>query len=145
MKKVYFTITGTRFFLGQDFFRPGMRVRLVKDHDNKFDREAIKVRVGGLGDVGYVANSPCTVIGESMSAGRLYDKIGENVRGRVLYVTDKGIICSVSHKDLRFWNDPEIALDEDYRPGREWKDRNDYDGGDVDDEDDDNDNDDMPF
>ena len=73
MKKLYFTITGTKYRHGQDFFKKGMKVRLVKEPDNEFDKEAIKVEMEGLGQVGYVANSTYTVLGESYSAGRLYD------------------------------------------------------------------------
>ena len=43
--------------------------------------------------IGYVANSPYTVIGESMSAGRIYDKIGDEAAGTVLYVLPKGVLC----------------------------------------------------
>ena len=38
-----------------------------------YDKEAISVNLAGLGKIGYVANSPYTVLGESYSAGRLYD------------------------------------------------------------------------
>ena len=139
MRKVYFTITGTRHYFGQEFFKPGMQVRLMKEPENKFDKEAIKVMVDGLGEVGYVANSPCTVIGESMSAGRIYDKIARRAKGRVLYVTDKGVLCVVGRKYLRFWNDPEMALDSDYIPERELRKIEGYD------EDDSDEDDDMPF
>ena len=44
--------------------------------------EAIQVKAKGLGKIGYVANSPFTVKGESMSAGRLYDKIGDKAKGK---------------------------------------------------------------
>ncbi|MGZ1185693.1 hypothetical protein ACXO3P_00375 [Lactobacillus delbrueckii subsp. bulgaricus] len=37
-----------------------------------------------LGKIGYVANSPYTVLGESRSAGRLYDLIDDGATGRVL-------------------------------------------------------------
>lgn len=40
----------------------------------------------GLGLIGYVANSYKTVIGESYSAGRLYDKIGDTAVGTVMYL-----------------------------------------------------------
>ena len=43
--------------------------------------------------IGYVANSPYTVVGESYSAGRLYDKIGDEATGTVLYVLPKGVLC----------------------------------------------------
>ena len=49
------------------------------------------MRIGG--DIGHVANSPYTVIGESWSAGRLYDKIGKKAKGRVHLVTEKGVLC----------------------------------------------------
>ena len=73
MSKAYFTITGTRYYYGKEFLKPGMTVQLVKEPDNKYDKEAIVVRLKGLGDIGHVANSTHTVIGDSMSAGRLYD------------------------------------------------------------------------
>ena len=38
---------------------------------NKTEFREIKVTYEGLGKIGYVANSSYTVIGESMSAGRL--------------------------------------------------------------------------
>ena len=38
----------------------------VKEPDNEYDNEAIQVKIKGLGKVGYVANSPYTVKGESM-------------------------------------------------------------------------------
>ena len=72
-----------------------MKVKLIKETDNEYDKEAIKVELPGLGTVGYVANSPYTVVGESYSAGRLYDKIGESAKGRILYVMPKGILCEL--------------------------------------------------
>ena len=91
--KIWFTITGTGFRYGQDFLEKGMKVRLEKEPDNEYDREAIKVTMKGLGQIGYVANSPKTVIGESYSAGRLYDKIGDTAKGKVFMVMEKGVLC----------------------------------------------------
>ena len=91
----YFTITGLNHYFGSDFIKTGMKVKLEKDHDNKFDKEAIKVLMKGLGQIGYVANSTYTVLGESMSAGRMYDKIGETAKGRVVYVLPTGVICEL--------------------------------------------------
>ena len=97
--KIYFTITGTKYRHGQDFFEKGMKVRLEKEPDNKVDREAIRVMMKGMGHVGYVANSPYTVIGDSFSAGRLYDRIGGKAKGKVLMVTEKGVLCVLDTKD----------------------------------------------
>ena len=95
MKKIFFTITGTNFRYGKDFMEPGMTVRLVKEPDNDYDNEAIKVEMEGLGQIGYVANSISTVLGESYSAGRIYDKIGDEAKGTVVYVLDGGVLCSI--------------------------------------------------
>lgn len=77
MAKIFITLTGTKHYFGNDFLKKGMKIRLEKEPDNEYDKEAIKVTYEGLGKIGYVANSSYTVIGESMSAGRLYDKIGD--------------------------------------------------------------------
>jgi len=96
MEKIHFTIAGTFFYHGKDFFEKGMKVKLVKEPDNSFDKEAIKVELDGLGIVGYVANSPNTVVGESYSAGRIYDKIGDTAEGEVLFNVDGGVLCCLS-------------------------------------------------
>lgn len=95
MEKIYFTIAGTKHHYGQEFFEPKQEVKLMKEPDNEFDKEAIKVEMDGLGLVGYVANSPYTVQGESMSAGRLYDRIGETAKGIVKYVLPQGVLCEL--------------------------------------------------
>ena len=93
--KVYFTLTGTNHWCGQDFLKKGMKVKLEKEPDNKYDKEAIKVSLKGLGQIGYVANSSNTVVGESYSAGRLYDKIGKKAKGEVVLKLDYGVLCSI--------------------------------------------------
>ena len=101
MSKAYITITGTRYYHGHDFLKPGMQVRLVKEPDNKYDKEAIVVKLKGLGDIGHVANSVNTVIGESISAGRLYDRIGKKADAVILYVLPNGVLCKVAKKSLK--------------------------------------------
>ena len=93
MKKIYFTITGTNYRYGHDFLKPGMKVRLEKEPDNEYDREAIAVSVPGLGKIGYVANSTHTVRGESWSAGRMYDRFGKKAVGTIKYVLPDAVVC----------------------------------------------------
>lgn len=100
MAKTLITVAGTKFYYGFGVFEPGMKVRLVKEPDNEHDREAIRVEVPGLGRVGYVANSSFTVKGESMSAGRLYDRIGDTAKAKVVIAVDGIILCKVSKKSL---------------------------------------------
>ena len=103
MKKMYFTITGMNYRYGTEFLNRGDIVRLVKEPDNEFDKEAIKAEMEGLGTIGYVANSWRTVIGESFSAGRLYDKIPDMTYGKILHVLEKGAVGVI---------EPENTLDQ---------------------------------
>ncbi|RGO24723.1 HIRAN domain-containing protein [Dorea sp. OM02-2LB] len=100
MAKVFITLTGTKHYYGNDFLEKGTKIRLEKESDNEYDKEAIKVTYEGLGKIGYVANSSYTVIGESMSAGRLYDKIGDVAYAKVILVTSAGTICKICKKSL---------------------------------------------
>ena len=72
--------------------------KIKRRKGNEYDKEAIKVIYEGLGKIGYVANSSYTVLGDSMSAGRIYDKIGK--KAKVVLVTEHGTICSISKKSL---------------------------------------------
>lgn len=100
MNRIFFTITGTKYCFGTDFLKPDMKVKLVKEPDNKFDKEAIRVEMEGLGKVGYVANSPISVLGESMSAGRIYDKISVTAEGTILYVLPNGVLGYINSESL---------------------------------------------
>mgnify|MGYP002864095100 CR=1 FL=1 len=100
MKKVYVTLTGTKYHYGKDFLEPGMKVKLIKEPDNEYDTEAIRVEMKGVGHLGYIANSYYTVLGESMSAGRLYDKIADTAKAKVIHVLPQGVLLKVSKKSL---------------------------------------------
>jgi hypothetical protein len=99
-KKIFFTISGTFFHHGEEFLEKDMEISLIKEPDNKYDAEAIKVEIEGLDTIGYVANSPTTVKGKSYSAGRLYDKIGDTAKGTILYKLDDGILCLLDLNSL---------------------------------------------
>ena len=132
MKSTYFTITGTNHYYGLDFFEPKMTVHLVKEPDNLHDKEAIRVELEGLGKVGYVANSTYTVLGESFSAGRLYDKIGEAAEGMVLYKLRNGVLCILTKND-----DPDYASESSkYAAHSSYADDDEYDEEEFDDDDD---------
>jgi hypothetical protein len=95
MSNIYFTVTGLNHYYGDSFLEKETIVYLKKEEDNEYDREAISVNLPGLGKIGYVANSPYTVLGESYSAGRLYDKIEDDASGKVRFILDKGVICEL--------------------------------------------------
>ena len=96
MEELYFTIAGCSHYYGSDFMLIGMKVKLEKEPYYEYDKEAIQVKIKGLGKIGYVANSPFTVKGESMSAGRLYDKSGDKAKGKVVFVVDGGVVCRIT-------------------------------------------------
>ena len=52
MGKVYFTLTGTKHYYGNDFLKPGMKLILEKEPDNEYDKEAILVKMEGIGKLG---------------------------------------------------------------------------------------------
>ena len=97
--KIYFTITGLDFRYGDEFLEKGTEVMLEKEPDNKYDKEAIMVKLQGLGTIGYVANSVRTVLGDSYSAGRLYDKIGDTAAGIVAYNLVNGVVCELVQEE----------------------------------------------
>ena len=95
MKTIYFTITGMNYYYGTDVVKKGSKVELIKEPDNKYDKEAILVKVDGLGAIGHVANSVNTVLGESYSAGRIYDRFKKKAKGKVVVVTERGAVCEL--------------------------------------------------
>ena len=99
-KKIYFTLTGTNYYHGKDFQKSGMKVKLVKEPDNQYDTEAIRVEMDPLSKIGYVANSANTVIGDSWSAGRMYDWIRKEADANVMLVTEHGVLCRVCKKSV---------------------------------------------
>ena len=82
-----------RYSWGSEFLKEGMIVRLVKEPENLSDNEAIRVEMRGLGKIGYVAASPHTRIGESVSAGRLGTEFDKVAFGKVLYIMHNGAVC----------------------------------------------------
>ena len=92
-EKSYFTVTGMYAFPAMHFVEPGMEVTLEKEKDNEYDSEAILVKMEGIGKIGYVANSVKTVVGETKSAGRIYDLFEDTTTGTVMYNMEHALVC----------------------------------------------------
>ena len=54
MAKIFINLTGTKHYFGNDFLKKGMKIRLEKEPDNEYDKEAIKVTYEGLGKMRYL-------------------------------------------------------------------------------------------
>lgn len=93
--EIYITITGLNFYFNMKPFKIGSLVTLRKEPDNIHDDEAIEVMAPLLGKVGYVANSPHTTAGGTMSAGRIYDEIPDECAAVVRFMTSSKVIARV--------------------------------------------------
>jgi len=112
MAKKYFTLCGCNHYFGNDFMKKGMKVKLKKEPKNEYDAEAIMVKMKGIGKVGYVANSAYTVQGDTMSAGRLYDKIGKKAKAKIVYVIPGGAICKLIEDEVVDCGGIELPVEE---------------------------------
>lgn len=100
MENTYFvTITGINHYYGKKPFGIGRIVKLIKDKDNEYDKEAIAAYLPFIETIGYVANSVNTVYDGTVSAGRLYDKIDDYAYARVMFVTHTSVIALVLDKE----------------------------------------------
>lgn len=93
--KIYITITGLKHHYGAKILKEDTTLYLRKNPKNEYDKEAIEAFLPGLGCIGHVANSVHTRVGECYSAGRLYDKIGDEATARVLYIIEQSAVCEV--------------------------------------------------
>lgn len=100
MEKTYFvTITGLNHYYGKKPFEIGRIIKLIKEPDNEYDKEAILAFLPFIDKIGYVANSTNTVYDGTISAGRLYDKIDNYAYGKVMFVTHSSAIVLVLDKE----------------------------------------------
>ncbi len=95
MEEKFVTITATEYHLGLKPFKVGRKVRLVKEKDNEYDSEAIRVELPYIDTIGYVANSIKTVYDGTLSAGRVYEKIGDSAVAQVMFITHSGVIAKI--------------------------------------------------
>lgn len=99
MKETFITITGLSHYLGTKPFRIGRVVKLIKEKDNDYDSEAIRVELPYIDTIGYVANNIHTVYEGTDSAGRLYDKVGGISFAKVMFITHSSVIAKVLTKE----------------------------------------------
>lgn len=118
MKDRYVTITGFKNYYDKKPFRIGNLIRCSKEPDNVYDGEAIRCSLPRIGTVGYLANSPSTAAGGTMSAGRIYDHVPKKFYVRVCFTTCTKIICKieegVSPRRLAEELDRQAGDDEDW-------------------------------
>ena len=85
-KSIYITINHLDEFMATMNLRVGDILTLRKDPDNIYDDEAILVFDKNNCKVGYVANSVSTVARGTYSAGRVYDRMENEIECVVRFV-----------------------------------------------------------
>ena len=91
----YITIVATHQFFGTDIFKVGQVLTGVKEPENSFDSEAIKVVTESDVPCGYIANSVHTVAKGCHSAGRIYDSFENRVKMKVLFIVKNVVIAEI--------------------------------------------------
>lgn len=95
MKDLYVTITAIRYYYGVTPFKIGKKLKCIKENNNVYDSEAIKVVQKHIGTVGYIANSPNTCVTGTKSAGGLRSKVMKKFTVKVMFITSNSVICKV--------------------------------------------------
>lgn len=95
---IYITINHIDEFCPCCSLRVGDELTLKKDTDNCYDDEAIAVYDRNNIKVGYVANSVSTVARGTFSAGRLYNRIGNEAACVTRFITEEVVIASLYEK-----------------------------------------------
>ena len=92
---IFVTVTGFNQYRDRDPFPIGAILLCCKEPDNPYDTEAIKVLSDGGCKVGYIANGASTKANGTMSAARLYDRVGDYFSISVCFSTRSKVICKV--------------------------------------------------
>lgn len=99
MERYFITITGQNHYYGMSPYKVNRIVKLVKEPDNSYDSEAIRVELPYIDKIGYVANSVNTVYDGTCSAGRLYDKFDDYAYAKVMFITHSSVIAVFISKE----------------------------------------------
>ena len=87
-KSELFTITGRKFYRNNVDLTFGLPLKLVKEPDNEFDKDAIAVYAQDE-KIGYVANNDYTKYELTSSASELQNKIEDTAQGSYLFYLDR--------------------------------------------------------
>lgn len=93
MGDLFFTVGDTQKLYGTRPFRVGKLMRGAKSRDS----EELRLEMPPFGTVGFVASSGGAA--GSMSAGRIYDRVGTRFYAKVAFVVGDCVICAVVDGD----------------------------------------------
>jgi len=93
---IYITVNHLDDFNTTYMFKPGDIITLKKDPDNCYDDEAIVAYDKHSCKCGYVANSVHSVARGTFSAGRVYDRIPDEEKCIIRFITEECLIGEIS-------------------------------------------------
>lgn len=97
----FVTVTGFKHYKNKSPFSIGSVLLCCKEPENPYDTEAIQVFMEGGDTVGYIANGAGSKANGTMSAARIYDRVGDYFTIEVCFSTQTKIICQVTCPDVR--------------------------------------------
>ena len=89
------TIVGTEYYFGIQVFKVGQILHCIKDPENNYDMEAIKVVSDVDVQYGHIANSIHTVAKGCKSGGRIYDTFEKRLKIQVQYIIGNAVIALI--------------------------------------------------
>ncbi|MBE7011548.1 MAG: hypothetical protein E7415_02620 [Ruminococcaceae bacterium] len=92
----YVTISETGKYYGNSLFEPGEIVKISKDKANDRQR-GIRVTLPLMGIVGYLASEDRDLVRGTLSANKIYDKIGKYAYAQVMFVSEFNVIAKILH------------------------------------------------
>ena len=98
---MYVTITGASHFLGIEALKPGRKVYFIKDKENEYDEESIKVQSDTGATLGYVANSVNTVAKGTHSAGYVYNSFADQTEATILFTVKGVALAQINNKKTK--------------------------------------------
>lgn len=101
MKKSNFiTITGIDHYYGAYVYKVGGVLELVKEEDNHFDRDAVRVELPAIGKAGYVANSMNTIVKGTDSASRIARRIPARCSAIVRFIANDTVVAEIDSQAI---------------------------------------------
>ena len=95
----FVTVCGFSAYRGIEPFHIGARFMCQKEPNNTHDDEAIRVMDDSGMTIGYLANGGSTRANGTLSASRVYDRVGNLFVIEVWFTTRTKVICKVVNFD----------------------------------------------
>ena len=96
----FVTVCGFGNYRGIEPFAIGAQYTCQKEPTNSYDDEAIRVMDEDGMTIGYLANSGATRANGTLSASRVYDRVGERFVIEVWFTTKTKVICRIMDFDV---------------------------------------------